>query len=600
MPDTPASTYAQRLNDATELRNQAHRRWSLLGNVRLLAAIVTIVGLWQLWDNASTAWTLVTLVGLMAFIVLAVQQRSAGLIRNKHEARITVNQRAIARLNHTWDELPTPPESGADRTHHYAHDLNIVGPASVAQRIGTPATSHGWKALYAALLTDRNLSDLDDRQKAIAEVAPKLDLRQDVEAVNFAGESIPDATVLLEWSRQPDWLKNRQWLRWIALIGPGLVILCAILFALGIIPWAVILLPVTLNTLVFVAAGSQAAMRVQEVAPMRDAISGYGQIMARISTDAPATPMLQDLATRLSGAASAMRVLARTANFSMPPGSMLYFPLQMAFLWDVNVLDRLENWREAHGRDVHGWLDAMGEWEALAALSVFTHDNPGWAMPAIDSDAQGLSAEAMAHPLLHESIAVPNDVEVGPAGTFLFVTGSNMSGKSTLLRAIGANAVLAQAGASVCAAKMTMPPLRISSCMRVEDSLAHGVSFFMAELLRLKSVIDLVQQSEDRMALYLLDEILQGTNTAERQIASRHVLQQLTGMNAIGAVSSHDLELIDDTSLEEEAISVHFAEQFTRENGKPDMTFDYHLRPGLATSSNAIRLMELIGFELPD
>lgn len=600
MPASPANRYDKRLQDATDLRDQSHRRWSLLGNVRLLAAVVTIIGLWQLWESPGAGWTMVTLAGLLAFVVLAIQQRHAGHIRNMHEARVTVNQRGIARLNHQWDDLPTPPDSGTDRTHHYAHDLNIVGPASVAQRIGTPATSHGWKALHESLLNDRDLNDLTLRQQSVTELATKLDLRQDVEAVNFGAESIPDATALLEWSRQDDWLRDRQWLRWIGLIGPGLVILGVILFALGVIPWAVVLLPITLNTLVFVAAGSQAAMRVQEVAPMRDAISGYGHIMARISTDAPATPLLKDLDSRLSGAAAAMRVLARTANFSIPPGSMLYFPLQMALLWDVNVLDRLENWRGAHGRDTEGWLDAMGEWESLAALSVLTHDHPKWSAPTVATTAPGLTADSLAHPLLHESIAVPNNVEIGPKGTFLFVTGSNMSGKSTLLRAIGVNAVLAQAGANVCATQLSMPPVRISSCMRVEDSLAHGVSFFMAELLRLKSVIDTVQRSDDRLGLYLLDEILQGTNTAERQIASRHVLNQLTGMNAIGAVSSHDLELIDDTSLEDVAIAVHFAEQFTREGGTPDMTFDYQLRSGLATSSNAIRLMELIGFELPD
>lgn len=600
MSESAENTYAKRLQDATELRDQAHRKWSLLGNVRLLAAVVTIFGLWQMIENPGATWTMVTMAGLLVFVVLAIQQRHAGLIRKLHEARITVNQRGIARLNHTWDDLPEPPNSGADRTHHYAHDLNIIGAASVAQRIGTPATSHGWKALHDALLTDRDLSDLALRQEAVAELSSKLDLRQDVEAVNFGAESIPDATALLGWARQDDWLRERQWLRWIGLIGPGLVVLGVILVALGIIPWVIVLLPITLNTLVFVAAGSQAAMRVQEIAPMRDAISGYGHIMARISTDAPATLLLIDLDSRLSGAAAAMRVLARTANFSIPPGSMLYFPLQMAFLWDVNVLDRLENWREAHGNDVDGWMDAMGEWESLAALSVLTHDHPGWSTPSVSDTATGIDAEALAHPLLHERIAVPNDVEIGPAGTFVFVTGSNMSGKSTLLRAIGVNAVLAQAGANVCASQLTMPPLRISSCMRVEDSLAHGVSFFMAELLRLKSVIDTVKRSDDRMGLYLLDEILQGTNTAERQIASRHVLHQLTGMNAIGAVSSHDLELINETSLDDVSIAVHFAEQFTREDGKPDMTFDYQLRPGLATSSNAIRLMELIGFELPE
>lgn len=600
MPETPASTYADRLQLATTLRDQFHRRWSLLGNIRLVAAIGAIVGIWQLWNDGGTGWLVFAIVAVLAFIVLAVQQRQAGIVRNTHEARIIVNQRAISRLNHDWNDLATPPDSGTERTHAYAHDLNIIGSASIAQRVGTPATSHGWKALYDALLTDRELTDLPTRQAAINELGSKLDVRQDVEAVGLDAESIPDANPLLAWSRSDDWLRDRTWLRALAQIGPGLVVLSAVLFALGFVPWIVILLPVTINAFAFLATGTQAAMRVQEIAPMRDAISGYGQIMARIADDDPNASRLRDLHHRLSGAATSMRNLARMANFSIPPGSMLYFPLQMTLMWDVNVLYQLETWRSSHGRDVEGWLSAMGEWESLAAFSVLTHDHPDWSTPTIDSTSTGIDAQALAHPLLRDDIAVPNDVHLGPTGSFLFVTGSNMSGKSTLLRAIGANAVLAQAGANVCAVSLTMPPVRISSCMRVEDSLAHGVSFFMAELLRLKSVIDLMQHSDDRMGLYLLDEILQGTNTAERQIASRHVLQQLTSQNAIGAVSSHDLELIEGTSLEEVAISVHFAEQFTRVDGKPDMTFDYQLRPGLATSSNAIRLMEMIGFELPD
>lgn len=600
MPDSPASVYAARLEEATDRRDQAHKRWSLLGNVRLAAAIVTIVGLWQMWNSDGTAWIVLTLAGLGAFIALAVQQRQAGIVRDRHESRITVNQRAINRLNHNWSDLPSPAESGADRTHPYAHDLNIVGPASISQRIGTPATSHGWSGLYEALLGNRDLVDISERQQATRELAAKLDLRQDVEAISLGTESVPDAASLLEWAQAERWLRDRQWLRLLALIGPALVIISVVLVAFGILPWVVILLPVTLNAIAFGLAGGQAAARVQGITPMREAVSGYGQIMARISADTSTAPLLQDLDSRLAGAAGAMRTLARITNFSIPAGSMLYFPLQMALMWDVNVLHYLEKWRSEHGRDVPGWLDAMGEWESLAALSVLTHDHPNWATPAIDASRTGIHAESMAHPLLHESIAVPNDVAIGPSGTFLFVTGSNMSGKSTLLRAIGVNAVLAQAGANVCATAFSMPPVRISSCMRVEDSLAHGVSFFMAELLRLKSVIDEMQITDDRMGLYLLDEILQGTNTAERQIASRHVLQQLTGMHAIGAVSSHDLELIDGTDLEQVAIAVHFAEQFSREHGTPDMTFDYRLRPGLATSSNAIRLMELIGFEVPE
>jgi DNA mismatch repair ATPase MutS len=245
-------------------------------------------------------------------------------------------------------------------------------------------------------------------------------------------------------------------------------------------------------------------------------------------------------------------------------------------------------------------LEAAGEWEALAALSLLHRDHPEWAFPRVEATAPSFEAAALAHPLLPEREAVANDVCVGPVGHLLFVTGSNMSGKSTLLRAIGANAVLAQAGAPVFARTLKMPPVTVWTCMRVEDSLERGVSFFMAELQRLKRVVDGVSADPTRTALYLLDEILQGTNTGERQIASRRVLAQLARQRAFGAISSHDLDLIDGTSLERVVEPVHFAEVFSRDAGQPSMTFDYTLRPGKATSSNALALMELLGFALPD
>lgn len=597
MPESPEMIYTTRLRNAATLRDSAHRLWSLLGNIRLALAIIAIIGAWQQWTNPGVIWQLALVVGGVGFITLALQQRSVRVRRNVLDSAMAVNERALARFHHAWSELPAPPGSGVDRTHPYAYDLNIVGEASLARRIGTPATSHGWQALYASLLNDGDGRDISDRQAAITELAAKLDLRQNVEAV--AREDIPDAAPLEAWSSGESVLRNRAWLRWGAIIGPIAVLLCAVIVGVGAAPWPILLIPITFNTIIFMTAGADAAAAVRSVGTMRDAAASYRDIMARISADSPTSPLLAELDGRLTGASTAMRLLARTVNFSIPAGSMLYFPLQMLTMWDVNVLHRLETWRGHHGTHLPAWLTAMGEWEALAALSVLSHDHPDWSLPEIDRTADGLAATALAHPLLLSDVAVANDVDISPRSTFLFVTGSNMSGKSTLLRAIGVNVVLAQAGAVVAASALRMPPLEVSCCMRVEDSLAQGVSFFMAELRRLKSVIDRVQQPGDRTALYMLDEILQGTNTAERQIASRYVLQQLTALPAIGAVSSHDLELIDDTALEQVAIPVHFAEQFSREHGEPEMTFDYLLRPGLATSSNAIRLMEMIGFKLP-
>jgi DNA mismatch repair ATPase MutS len=268
-------------------------------------------------------------------------------------------------------------------------------------------------------------------------------------------------------------------------------------------------------------------------------------------------------------------------------------------LWDVHVLRSLERWQHAAGTEVRGWLEAVGEFEAIASLATLAHDHPDWTYPQLRADERVYRATALGHPLLRDDVRVCNDVVVGPPGSFLLVTGSNMSGKSTLLRALGVNAVLAQAGAPVCARELSMPPLDVHTSIRVQDSLARGVSYFMAELERLKQIVDAADEAAragDAMQLFLLDEILHGTNTAERRIAARRVIRHLVDTGGLGAVTTHDLELAEEPLLAPSAHLVHFRETFREEeNEESHLTFDYRLREGLATSTNALILMKLVG-----
>ena len=265
----------------------------------------------------------------------------------------------------------------------------------------------------------------------------------------------------------------------------------------------------------------------------------------------------------------------------------LYIPLQFVLLWDFHVLAALERWQARNGPQVRKWFDALGQFEALASLASVRRDHPTWAFPEIDPDADRLSARDLGHPLLPDDSRITNDVDVGPAGTLLLVTGSNMSGKSTLLRAIGVNVALAQAGAPVCASRFTLPPLAVTTSMRIRDSLEEGTSFYMAELKRLKQIVDLAREYEnrpERRLLYLLDEILLGTNSRERHIAVIRVLAHLLARGAIGAVSTHDLELATSQPLAGNCETVHFRETITA--GR--MTFDYRMRsasPRRATPS---------------
>ena len=291
-------------------------------------------------------------------------------------------------------------------------------------------------------------------------------------------------------------------------------------------------------------------------------------------------------------------------------GSFHVIP-QMLLLWDFHALRLLEAWQAGPGRHARRWLGALGELEALAALAGLAYDQPGWAFPVmapVAGEGAGagrprLAARALGHPLIVDRRRVGNDVEIGPAGSFLLVTGSNMAGKSTLLRALGANVVLAQAGGPVCAEAMTLPPLTLATSILVEDSLAGGVSFFMAELLRIRRVVESARSAPaaGRVLLFLIDEPLRGTNSRERRIAVERVLGHLLAAGAIGAVATHDLELAAEPALAAAARPVHFRETLAAADaadaaeGRPAMTFDYRLRPGPATSTNALALLEMVG-----
>lgn len=601
-----SSVYQSRLETYGAQRDAVQRRWNLIANVRLVGFIVLAVIGWLIWRDPSPL--LIALAVLVAVVVAILVTLHRRLQRERDDLQrlVDVNIRSRDRVLLAWDRVPAAPSSGTNRTHPYAYDLNVVGPASIAQRIGSPTTRHGWSQLYRWLLASSSSSSVAERQYSVRELAGRIDLRQQVEATGrrIDGE-IPDPAPFLAWAEGPALLSDRAWLRAVSIVSPVSLVLLIVLQALGLAAYPLWLVPLTLNVIVFQIVGRRVAEGVAAVAPLHQSIAGYRDMFGMIAHDEVESPVLRRIRDTLgSGPLGAMTLvsrLTRISSLAIPRGSILYFPLQMALLWDVHVLQALEGWKRANGDRSRSWLEAAGEWEALAALSILAHDHPGWAMPDLDEARKTIESAGLAHPLIAAEGAVGNDVTAGPAGTFLFVTGSNMAGKSTLLRALGINAVLAMAGAPVCARSLTLPPVDVWTCMRVEDSVARGVSFFMAELQRLKLVVDACVSAHDPPVLYLLDEILQGTNTGERQIASRRVLGQLVDTMSLGAISSHDLDLVAGTELNDRARKVHFAEQFRRGDNGPSMTFDYRLRPGLATSTNALALMELLGFDVsPD
>jgi hypothetical protein len=415
------------------------------------------------------------------------------------------------------------------------------------------------------------------------------------------GSKREDVAPFLEWCEEEPWLRRRPLLRWAARISPVLLAVLFIGWAAHLVPYPLWILPLIANLVLWARLGGHAERALGRVRVQQGALSAYaGQLRLLVEADvsAPRLARLKEMA-RAGGipAHALLRRLDTILSFNIPGSSPAVLVMQSLFLWNINVLGALEGWQAQVGPRARGWLDALGELEALCSLATLAHDQPNWAAPNLDEAAEEITATRIGHPLLAPANRVDNDVTVGPPGSFLLVTGSNMSGKSTLLRAIGVNVVLASAGATVCARSLRLPPLELWTSMRIDDSLEQGTSFFLAEVRRLKQVVDAARlaRTPGPMVCYLLDEILLGTNTAERQIAARTVIQHLSRQHAIGAVSTHDLTLADAPELDPLARRVHFRETVAVEDGRPAMTFDYRLRDGLATSTNALRLMEAMG-----
>ncbi|MEA2529588.1 MAG: hypothetical protein QOG89_1232 [Thermomicrobiales bacterium] len=543
---------------------------------------------------------------LVAFVVLVVMHRRVG--RERWHAAILhdLNDEAEKRVRRDWAELPLRHAFRAAPDHPFAGDLDLFGRASVFHLLETVETPMGKTTLRVWLLSPAPPAEVGERQGAVSELAPLLDWRQELALRGRrAGEERPDPGPFLRWAEGGPWLAHRRGLVWAARVSVALLVVSAGLDIAGVLGpplWALFLV---INLAISQVLGRGASEPIATAAAQHNALVSYAGLLEHLDSHQPEASLLRRLHDRLvvgqRPAHEQVRRLHRLTAWAVPRGSIAYLPLQALVCWDIQVLDALERWRETSGRHVRGWLETIGEVEALAALAGLAHDEPRWVFPQLDKEATRFEAWALGHPLLADGVRVVNDVEVGPPGTFLLVTGSNMSGKSTLLRSIGVNIVLAGAGAPVCASSLRLPPVSLWTSVRVQDSLERGVSFFMAELLRLKQIVDAARdvKPDEARVFYLLDEILQGTNTAERQIAARRIIRGLVDRGAIGAVSTHDLTLAEGPELSGVARLVHFRDTVADTAEGPSMGFDYTLRPGLATSTNALRLMELVGFDLP-
>ncbi|MGO8947340.1 MAG: MutS-related protein [Ktedonobacterales bacterium] len=627
MPEGPEAVYQARCRQFGHQQDYYARLSQQTGGRNVMLFFGSVLCLFVAAFGGSWLFFILALGLFVAFVVSFIRLGKINLQVKRYREYGKINSEGLSRLSRDWASLPLrQPKDDDAPLPPYATDLDLLGRASLQHLLSTPTTGNGLSILRNWLLEPASAAEINERQKVVAELAPMIDFRDDFE---LSGRLMSDGAesvyqVFLGWAESGPWLSKRPVLIWLSRILPVLTIGLLIAQLTHLAPYPLWLAPLLIGILVIQADGKPVEVLLDEVSDRQRVFQPYSELFALVSQQNFTAPRLRALVNQLTAggqrADQQMSRLARILQFGDLRRSMIFPLIQAVLLWNFHTLWMLEGWQRDTGQYARSWLEALGTLEAYTALATLAYDHPDWVFPEVTNRGAGgrsgsrgkdqrtllpvLAARNLGHPLLPDESCVGNDVSIGPAGTFLLVTGSNMSGKSTLLRAIGTNIVLAQAGGPVCASWFRLAPVTLATSIRVQDSLEQGVSYYMAELQRLKQVVDsaLEAQAEgDRILLFLLDEILHGTNTSERQIAARHIIGYLLSIGATGAVSTHDLTLADSPQFNRSSTLVHFTEQFERgADGRPIMSFDYKLRPGLATSTNALKLMEIVGLPLPD
>ena len=572
----------------------ADRRSARLSYGRVAAFALTVAATWAAATHRAPATSIA--LPVVVFIVLVVVHDRADRARRRALRAVDYWERGLGRMEERW---VGQGEGGArfyDEAHPYARDLDLFGKGSLFELLCTARTRSGEETLARWLLAPATVEELRARQEAVVELRARLELR---EALALAGEDVRaevDPSSLSRWGAAPSLLSGRApWLA-VGALSLGAATALAGWMALRW-PWWILAVAVALVAAVMRAYKSRVEAVLAGVdRPGRD-LAVLALVVGLFERERFGCARLQALVARLAadGEPASRRIarLARLVDWANAQRNQFFAPIGWLVLWPVHFAYAIEAWRARSGADVARWIEVIGELEALAALAGYAYERPDEPFPTIVDEPLLFEAEGLGHPLISRDRCVRNDLSFGPARRLYVVSGSNMSGKSTMLRTVGINVVLALAGAPVRARTMRLSPLQVGATLRIQDSLAEGASRFYAEITRLKQLVDLSRAPPP--LLFLLDEILAGTNSHDRRIGAEAVVRGLVEHGAVGLVTTHDLALAEvATALDGVARNVHFEDRMV--DGA--LQFDYQMHDGVVQHSNAIALMRAVGLEV--
>ncbi|MEO6809360.1 MAG: DNA mismatch repair protein MutS [Isosphaeraceae bacterium] len=590
----PRDEYAQRLARHKTRADLQARRFDRIADARLVVFIAALVLAGSAYMSWLSWWFLAA--PILAFVTLVFWHGLAAGERDRANRATGYYESALARLDGQWVGNGEPGTRFLDENHPYAADLDLFGPGSVFERLCTARTPTGQATLAAWLLAPASADEVLARQVAVEELRPGLDLREELALLGDEVKAGVHPDALAAWGAAPP--------KPVSMTVRRVADALAVLALLTLIGWFFVGTgPLPFAVLCLVNAGlawwwrprvHQIVATIERQASELDLLA---DLLTRIEQEPFQAPRLLKVRDALLGEgvppSQRIRRLAKLAGRLEVKENQLVLPIAALMLWTTRTAFAIEAWRSAEGPSIRQWLTAAGEVEALNALAAYAYENPDDPFPTLVTDQTIVEGEGLGHPLIAPDQLVRNNVALSGDLRVLVISGSNMSGKSTLLRTVGVNVVLALAGAPVRAHSMRVSPVMIGATLRVQDSLQAGRSRFYAEITRVRQLVDLARKAPP--LLFLLDEVFNGTNSHDRRQGAEAVVRSLVDLGALGLVTTHDLALADIADrLGPRAANVHFEDRL--EDGL--MIFDYTMRPGVVQHSNALALMRAVGLEV--
>ena len=594
----PEIYYNQRLLQLQKQLLSLLKKKSILGWLRFTAVVCLIAAIYFFWYQGLVLIIISSLILLIIFVrlIFADNENNYAIQHIRH--LIKINEDELKALQHDYFHFAEGNEF-IQAEHPYANDLDIFGRASLFQYINRTTSEMGAATLASWLLNADEDEIIIQKQIAVKELVRQTQWQQELHAIGKE-KKIQAYTKdrLRKWLSEPNsFLKFKHW-KWLRYLLPGIILTVVTLYFFDQLSLQVLIY--FLMAFVVIAYGinkkvSPIHEQLSKMVDELDVLTASLQLLERTSFTSPLLLKLQQpyISKKNNASAELKKIKTILERLDLRYNLVLSAPLNILLLWSLQQVISLEKWKNKNTENVVEWFDMLGYFEALNSLAILSFNHPEWSFPVLHDKHFFLEGKQVGHPLINKNKRVNNNIKIERSGELMLVTGSNMAGKSTYLRSIAINIVLTMTGAPVCADSFILSPVKIISSMRVADNLEESTSTFYAELKKLKTIIE--QVNNGQKVFILLDEILRGTNSFDRHTGSIALLKQLIKHNAVGIIATHDVELTQlKETFQSNILNYHFDAHVSNE----ELYFDYLLKPGICTSLNASILMKKIGIEL--